>query len=138
MAVTLYYYELGGYKYITAHEFEINVPFNHVVKTKYISLYDGILTIRENYAWDGASGLSLDTPSSMIPALVHDALYQLMRSGDLPQDCKDKVDRLFYDLLIKHGMNTIRAWYWYQAVKVFGKNHCKVDHRPLKPLLSVD
>ncbi|MBN4050338.1 hypothetical protein JYT28_01130 [Desulfobulbus sp. AH-315-M07] len=35
---------------------------------------DGMLTVKERYAWEGPSGPTWDTPSFMRGSLVHDAL----------------------------------------------------------------
>ena len=53
---------------------------------------DGQLTIKRGYCWDGASGPTFDTPSTMLASLVHDALYQLMRECLLPQDYRIRAD----------------------------------------------
>ena len=44
----------------------------------------GCLQIAAGYAWDGASGPTIDTRNSMIASLVHDALYQLIREDNYP------------------------------------------------------
>ena len=43
----------------------------------------------------GASGPTLDTDDTMeLDSLVHDALYQLMREGCLPQSARKAADKL--------------------------------------------
>lgn len=79
-----------------------------------------MLRIREGYAWDGASGPSVDTDGTMRAALVHDALYQAMRLGALVQNRRGAVDRLFRRHLKEDGVNFVRRWYWYRAVRWFG------------------
>jgi hypothetical protein len=57
--------------------------------TTWLELWpDGTLVISPGYAWDGASGPTYDSKSSMRASLVHDALYQLMRLGLLSQSFK--------------------------------------------------
>jgi len=85
---------------------------------------DGILTIKYGYLWDGASGPTIDTDSAMFGALVHDALYELMRREVIPTTYKDTIDRLFHSLLIRDGMNTLRANMWYDAVSRFAWHTC--------------
>jgi len=79
----------------------------------------GILTISKGYAWDGPSGPAIDTPNFMRGSLVHDALYQLMREGLLPQGYRNRADRLLQDICLDAGMSRIRAWYVYRGVSRF-------------------
>lgn len=82
---------------------------------------DGKLTCKKGYAWDGASGPTWDTKSSMRGSLIHDAGYQLMREGHLPLDYKVVFDGLFYLTLIHDGMSKARAYIWYKGVLWFAK-----------------
>jgi hypothetical protein len=82
---------------------------------------DGLLTIAKGYAWDGPSGPALDTPNFLRGSLVHDALYQLIRTCVLREDTdRIKADKLLQQLVIEDGMSTLRAWWVYQAVAHFG------------------
>lgn len=83
---------------------------------------DGKLTCKKGYAWDGASGPTWDTKSSMRGSLIHDAGYQLMREGKLPLDYKVVFDGLFYLTLIHDGMSKARAYIWYKGVLWFAKS----------------
>ncbi|HQL42346.1 MAG TPA: DUF1353 domain-containing protein [Spirochaetota bacterium] len=88
---------------------------------------DGQLHIFKGYAWDGPSGPTIDTKDFMRGSLVHDALYQLMRKKQLPVSYKDYADKLLHDICIEDGMSKFRAWYVYQAVRLFGKGAIKPD-----------
>jgi hypothetical protein len=55
---------------------------------------DGVLTIRAGYAWDGPSGPAPDLACLLRAALVHDALYQLIRVGALDPTRRRAADRL--------------------------------------------
>jgi hypothetical protein len=79
-----------------------------------------LLTIKKGYMWDGPSGPTVDTKSFMRGSLVHDALYQLMREKKISLDFKDKADRILQQYCKEDGMNSLRAWYVYRAVKKFG------------------
>ena len=86
------YRHIGHYKYELTEDFVIDLksginssslapgPQNFFVS---FSPY-GFMILRKGYAWDGASGPAMDTPSIMRGALVHDGIYQLMREGDYP------------------------------------------------------
>jgi len=72
-----------GYKYQLHVDYQILIPIHGFsINTLYLELTQaGLLTICQGYAWDGASGPTIDTKSSMRAALVHDALDQLLREG---------------------------------------------------------
>ncbi|SDW60248.1 DUF1353 domain-containing protein [Nitrosomonas oligotropha] len=76
----------------------------------------GVLTIKKNYAWDGASGPVLDTQRIMRGSLVHDALYQLMREEHLPQKARENADWLLREICIEDGMSKFNADLVYLAV----------------------
>ena len=81
----------------------------------------GDLLILKDYAWDGASGPTMDTQSIMRASLVHDGLYQLMRDGGLPLSYRKPADKLLRKMCREDGMMWIRAWWVYLAVRIFGK-----------------
>lgn len=82
----------------------------------------GILQINSGYCWDGASGgITIQDFTNRRASLVHDALYQLIREKHLDIDKRAVADKIFYETLLQDGMNKFRAWYYYQAVKVFGR-----------------
>jgi hypothetical protein len=80
----------------------------------------GVLTIKKDYAWDGLSGPTIDTKASMRASLVHDALYQLIQKGRLPQSAKLIADRLLRDVGLADGMLPITAHANYIAVQIAG------------------
>lgn len=85
----------------------------------------GLLHIYEGYSWDGPSGPALDTDDFMLAALVHDALYQLMRAGGMPQAYRAAADRAMRRLCKEAGMPWWRRWYTYQAVRWFAAGASK-------------
>ncbi len=55
-------------------------------------------------------------------SLVHDALYQLMREGELDADVyKEPADRLLQAMCREDGMTSLRAWWVYHGVRLFGR-----------------
>lgn len=109
-----------GYKYQLSESFEFMIPrrAGKNYDSHWITFReDGLLTIREGYAWDGPSGPTFDTPNTMTPSLVHDALYQLMRMGLLPQSKRSYADELMRVMLIERGMSWFRAWAWYHSLR---------------------
>lgn len=116
-----------GYKYqlyeTYSHRLINKISTDKDIKTRFIELStDGILTIKQGYASDGPSGISLDTKSFMRGAFVHDALFQLMREGRLDRSQKDAADAELRDVCLQDGMMKIRAWWVFQAVQRFGKS----------------
>lgn len=81
---------------------------------------NGLLSLRRGYAWDGPSGLTLDTRNFMRASAVHDALYQLMREGLLDSSQRRYADRLLRAMCRQDGMSRFRAWYVYRGVRAFG------------------
>ena len=116
-------------RYADGYKYQLRAPYTiqlaeirpaHGAGTEWITLdLDGTLTIRAGYAWDGASGPTYDSKSSMRPSLVHDALYQLMRLGLLDHSFRPAADTIFHRLCSEDGMFGPRAWLWYHAVRIF-------------------
>ena len=126
-------YRRVAWKYVLESGVELTLPAKLLGKaTSYISQYLVVvrpplgsgnvsrLHIEAGYAWDGASGPTVDTKATMYPALIHDALYQLIRLGILPPGSRKEADKLFRRLLKEYGMTFFRRWYFYQAVRWFG------------------
>jgi hypothetical protein len=90
-----------------------------------VLLDSGVLMIKAGFKWDGASGPTIDTENTMRAALVHDALYRLMRNRKLDYSHRGTVDILFRKMLTYDGMNAIRAWAWYVGVRVAGGSSAK-------------
>lgn len=120
MSINLVYRKLKGYKYELFEPVECVVAISGSVHTKYINIEDYVLVIKSHYAWDGPSGPSFDTKTFMRGSLIHDALYQLMREGEIDRkEYRGHADRLLREICLKDGMNKFRAWYVYHAVKMF-------------------
>ena len=128
-----------GYKYQLAEDecFQTEIFPEVDIKTQFIELYtDGKLIVRSGYAWDGASGPTIDTKNAMRGPLGHDALYQLMRHGLLGRDCRPLADDLMYKCLLEDGMFSWRAYMWRREVGILAdfaadpKNKKKVYEAP--------
>lgn len=81
---------------------------------------DGVLSVAPGYLWDGSSGPTVDGPADPVPSLVHDVLYEAMRARKLGIDVRQRVDRLYADMLMTRGMPRWRAMMRYYALRVFG------------------
>lgn len=122
----------SGYKYVLRYSYEYQTE---IATTKlspetpaypYVLLFPGgKLMIRAGYAWDGPSGIAIDTKSFMRGSLLHDALYQLIREGHLQPSFRLYADELLRKVCLEDGMNPIRAWWVYQCVRMFGAKYAK-------------
>lgn len=133
MSKRIYYYQ-GGYKYQLALDYSLQtkiIPPVAVHHDYFMLDKTGFLVIRKGYAWDGASGPTIDTSDSMRGSLVHDVFYQMIGHKLLPLEFRDDADYLFYDILREDGMADFRAWAWLRAVRTFGEGPAKADEKPL-------
>ena len=114
-------------------------PFWNVRGNDYVGIVSGDLHLREDYAWDGCSGPTIDTKTTMRAGGIHDPLYQLLRDGWLPQEMRVHADRLFREILkddqasarddkwcvwswVLRPCGFIRRWVYYAAVR-FGAGY---------------
>ena len=124
----------SGFLYVTTEYLVVPLPF---VPPRPLYLDDGRictstdhpdgrsrLIVRAPFAWDGASFILFrwfGTPERWKTAsAVHDALYQPIRTGDLPRSYRDDVDQLFYSMLRERGVNILFALIAYYAVRLGG------------------
>jgi hypothetical protein len=97
----------------------------------------GRLTIAAGYAWDGASGPAIDTPSFIRGSLVHDALYQLIRDNVLSKDeHRRRADELLREIVLEDRMWSVRAWWVFHAVRIFGGHYLR--NKPQRVLRAPD
>jgi len=117
----LKYRSIKKWKYELLEEIQYPVPIVATAIHEYTHLTDGILSIYPRYAWDGPSGPTFDTKTFMRGSLFHDALCQLIGEGLLDKKYRKYADRLLRQICLEDGMNTIRAWYVYQAVRFYSR-----------------
>ena len=128
------YRNIDKYKYQLMEDYHIDYddcftllacqPFENI-DTEWIKFsIAGGLTVKKYYAWDGPSGPSVDTDTFMRGSLIHDALYQLMREGHLPNNdelsYRIASDYVLHEICRKDGMYKFRAWYVLKTLKWFG------------------
>ena len=129
-----------GYKYQLVEDYEYQLDHNwpdvqHDWDTDFFYLsVNKLLLVKKNYAWDGASGPTIDTKNFMRGSLVHDCLYQMIREGYLDKnDCRILADKTLYAICRKDGMSWIRANVVYYSVRVFGNPSARLTgERPLR------
>ena len=123
----LTYRKLAGYKYVLEKPYlaawlELDT---YTIDTRWYTLDDGLLTVHPGYAWDGASGPTLDTPSTMKGALEHDVFYQMIRAGQLPASLREVGDNMLFTRMCEQPAKfsiwaKIRATYFFAAVRLAG------------------
>lgn len=117
------------YQLVERETFQTRIYPDQVLKTEWITLHpDGALVLEPDYAWDGASGPTIDSDSTMRGSAVHDALYQLMKLGLLDLKWFKPSNRELLRWLKKDGMWFMRRRAWYRAVQQFGRAHMFRDH----------
>jgi len=111
------------------YKFQLTSDYWHVMRlplkfvgpqTDHIAYGGGVLLISKGYCWDGPSGPTVDTVDALQASLVHDALYQLIREGFLPQSFRREADAELYKIARREGMPLWRAAYWYVGLRFFG------------------
>ena len=140
----LYYQDAQKYLYRISEKLSIEVPFvsglrpgqivaNEFIKLEVIDCEAVLITAKAGYAWDGASG-AVNTKSWIIPSLVHDILYQLMREGLLNQSLRKQADLAMHYFLKKYMSRggyfsklwgNSRAKMSYIAVRALGEKYTK-------------
>ena len=129
-----------GYKYQLVEEYSTNISTKQDTdissSADYVTLSnEGKIVLKKGYAWDGPSGPTIDTLNFMRGSLIHDALYQLMRENKLDKNIyRESADRLLQQMCKDDGMSSIRAWFVYQGVRIFGDP--AADPANKKPILS--
>ena len=115
-------YTKANYKYQLdeTEQYYTGICPEYTIDTPFIRLRsNGLLTIRQGFAWDGCTDPAIDTDTNMTAGLVHDALYWLMRQELLPEEYRKEADDLFRAICIKKGMRGFRAWYYWRGVRRF-------------------
>lgn len=117
------YRDLRAWKYELMETYQLYVGI-HPEKAIHTELLDlattGFLTIHRDYAWDGPSGPAIDTKNFMRGSLVHDALYNLVRMGLLPERYRSEADKVLRRLCREDGMSALRSAWVYHSVRTFG------------------
>ena len=126
------YRKLTSYKYQLYEPYNLNLPAEfsgQMANLSHIILVNNLLHIKAGYAWNGAT-CAWDTKTFMKGSLEHDALYQLMRQGEMTRELRIEADRLLRHTCLGAGMSKFRADYVYNAVRLFAEGASKngIEH----------
>jgi len=125
------------FKYEVLRDYRVQLSFapkETIISLYYVFTTDGILLIRRGYRWDGASGPTLDTISTMRASAVHDAIYQMIRGRELGLEYKLPGDCALSMIMTEdyHPNNPLsslwsdfRSGYYFTAVSIFGGFACR-------------
>jgi len=132
------YRYLKGYKYELIDTEAVNTAITGLeIDTEYIALWiTSRFFVKQRYAWDGPSFLTIDTKNSMRGSLIHDALYQLMREGKLDRKWRKCADELLRDICIEDGMWSLRAKTWYWFVRKFAGKSSMARKNPRGKIIT--
>lgn len=136
--------EIFEYRQIKGYRFDIPIKRRRPVQiavaglpdieTDYISIRGGQMIIAGGYAWDGATGWPkwLKHPKSLIrSSMAHDALYQLMREGEVDREkWRDYADRLLQQISVADGANKTLAKMVYRLTRRLGKKYTMPQKDP--------
>ncbi len=95
-----------GYKYQleVSESWQIDFkPEREIAGDHYTLTKDGWLTLHAGFCWDGASGPVIDRASNYAASAVHDALYRMMRRGELNYKRWREADLVYADVMRKCG-----------------------------------
>jgi hypothetical protein len=107
------------------------------IKTELITLTTaGLMSLDVDYAWDGPSGPTFDTPSTMRASLYHDATYQLFRIKQLDQTWRSKANDNLRDMAIEDGMWHWRAALWHSWIVQHAMIGAATDWKEEKELVA--
>lgn len=86
----------------------------------FMSISQCSITLMEGYASDGPSWPAIDSKTFMRGAFVHDACYQAIRMGWLPEESREYCDKLLRQICLADGMSPLRAWWVYKGLRMGG------------------
>ena len=112
----------GRWRWGVTHDYRVYVGIfgKPWVDDWYSLSEDGWLTLRRGFRWDGATG-GLDTATIRRGSAVHDALCRMMAIGVLPRSLWGKCGAIFRRINEEDGMCSVRAWWTYRAVVLWGR-----------------
>ena len=105
-------YHKGKFKYQLINDYMIDIDFANPsnLQADFVELSsDGILRIKRGFVWDGVTGLAFDTRNFMRAALVHDALFHLLREHGANPALHQRADEMFRRIALDDGVNRIRV-----------------------------
>jgi len=145
------YSKVKAYKYKleSKEEFKIVLPDCGVIDG-YLNLQDNTISIAKGYAWDGSSvpfkktlqvlSLGFYDPDKYCKqaSLVHDALCQLMREGQLHRKYKQYIDEVYRGMCKAYGMPKGQANNRCKALRKHGDPYILPEKNPRNKIYDTE
>ncbi len=112
---------LQGMKYVLSEDIIFQTPvLGYNITDQFFTLSEnGKLLIRTGFAWDGASGPTIDTKDCLAASLVHDVFCICMRDYRISYaQWQPTINKFFRDMCIANGMPVWRADLWHKGVTI--------------------
>lgn len=128
-------YVKSKYTLVESARFQVGITIPGTIRSDcglVILHWNGWLDILKGFPWDGASGPTFDTKSTMCASLAHDALYLLMNQGKLDlKTWRPQSDEQLRRLMIRDKAYEFRADSWLWAVNTFAESFARKQARPI-------
>ena len=114
-------YYADGYKAVVKVDCTCMTPIKpkHTIEGCFYEICKcGLITAKENYAYDFATG-AFDTDTIKRGSLFHDIVCQAIREGKLDTKWQEVADKLLVDICELDGMSQFRRWWVFKAVREY-------------------
>jgi len=103
------------YKLLRRFEYHLGILKFAEYSGRFLEYKKGWLILKPGYCWDGASGPTINTKSLILPSLIHDACYQLIRERYFSKLLRRKVDEKFKKLYLEEAKGILKPLFWLRA-----------------------
>jgi hypothetical protein len=108
---------------------DIDIEFSSLTK-------DGVLTLKHGMPWDGPSGPTFDTKSTMRPSGLHDPIFKMFRLKLLDLKWFPRANDLLRETALEDGMWKWRANLWHSHMVQKGMMLAATDYKEEKELVA--
>ena len=127
------------YHFILVKDFQITLPKDvGQFETDFFKVHNFELTLKAGYSWN-IEGLALfEAENLVLSSLVHNALYQLLKSRSIGMRFRKMSDKIFLKLAKESRVNFFRRRFIYRFYRIFGKFKLKFTKNPCPLKLEAD
>lgn len=115
--------DLDKYKLLEEEVFELpRVFFRVTYKSRYVSIENCILKIKKGFTFNGSTFVG-DTPKTLYPSLIHDAIYYVLEHIKNPTirelvALKLAADKIYLGLLLVNNYGMIYSGFRYSGLLI--------------------